>query len=298
MKQHYRAYLLLLLFLIGCLSLSKETADSIRQGAVTLFSPFFTLSAATETSPFSPEEAQKTFLQNVLLQKEIAELRRLIKQEAFLAHERKNSEALVTLLPATVIFRPLNSWNNSLWIAAGEEDNVRMGKQIIGKNSPVILGKAIVGVVDFVGKKESRVRLISDPGLNPSVRIKRGDHLLAKGELRGAVSPITKGKAIALRGTGFNYDFPDEEGPARDLRSGEPLFKDSRYSPLPLVQTKDLLITTGMDGIFPPGLEVGVVQKILPLKEGDYFYELEALPSAGNLNSLSLLFILPAHEIN
>lgn len=38
---------------------------------------------------------------------------------------------------------------------------------------------------------------------------------------------------------------------------------------------------------------VAEVTKVHPLKEGDYFYELEALPVAGNFDDLSLVFVIP-----
>src|SRR5258708_1966782 len=55
-----------------------------------------------------------------------------------------------------------------------EEENQALGNAIIAKNSPVVLGASLVGVVDFVGKKQSRIRLITDSGLSPSVRAVRG----------------------------------------------------------------------------------------------------------------------------
>ena len=64
----------------------------------------------------------------------------------------------------------------------------------------------------------------------------------------------------------------------------------------------DVLVKTGMDGVFPPGFQVATVTRIELLKEGDYFYELEARPIAGPLEELSLVFVLPpmtpldAHE--
>jgi cell shape-determining protein MreC len=95
-----------------------------------------------------------------------------------------------------------------------------------------------------------------------------------------------------LKGTGFNYDFSDEEGSSRDLRSGQSHARPDD-PPIPILKVNDVLATTGMDGIFPPGFEVAVVKKIGLLKEGDYFYELEASPIAGPLDELSLVFVLP-----
>jgi rod shape-determining protein MreC len=48
-----------------------------------------------------------------------------------------------------------------------------------------------------------------------------------------------------------------------------------------------------LDGVFPPGLDVATITKIHPLKEGDYYYELEAKPTAGNMYNLSYVFVIP-----
>ena len=77
-------------------------------------------------------------------------------------------------IPAKVIFREPASWSSTLWINLGERDNEKMGKKIIGINSPVLLGTSIVGVVEYVGGNQSRVRLITDSQLVPSVRVLRG----------------------------------------------------------------------------------------------------------------------------
>ena len=60
-----------------------------------------------------------------------------------------------------------------------------------------------------------------------------------------------------------------------------------------MLKVNDLLVTTGMDGVFPEGLHVATVTKIRPLKEGDYYYQLEAIPTAGNLEEISIVSILP-----
>ncbi|NBU62870.1 MAG: rod shape-determining protein MreC, partial [Chlamydiae bacterium] len=84
-----------------------------------------------------------------------------------------------------------------------------------------------------------------------------------------------------LSGYGFNYDFADSEGGPFDLRTEH------------LIRVGDLLVTTGLDGIFPRGLHVGVVTKIDPLKEGGYAYGLSATPSVHELQYLDNVQILP-----
>lgn len=123
-----------------------------------------------------------------------------------------------------------------------------------------------------------------------------GDYYLAKGELYGSSAPLWRAKRPVLYGVGFNYDTADEEGGARDLRSGE--LVENREKGLPLLQPGDLLVTSGLDGIFPQGLEVGIVAKVNLLREGDCTYDLEAVPVIENLAEIEYVTILPPLENN
>jgi hypothetical protein len=119
------------------------------------------------------------------------------------------------------------------------------------------------------------------------------DYHLAKGELHGTSHPLWRSRAQVLKGVGFNYDFPDREGPARDLRSGEPYGMSRKEGLIPLLKPGDLLVTTGLDGVFPPGFRVALVSTVHVLKEGASTYEIEAVSTAGNLDELTHVFVLP-----
>jgi rod shape-determining protein MreC len=252
-------------------------------------------------------------------------------------------ELQISALPAKVIFREPASWSTTLWINLGEKENQKLGKKIIGKNSPVLVGTSIIGVVEYVDTHQSRVRLITDSHLTPSVRACRGneqnrfllehlealvfalelredlfaspeesamltqhlhrlkktlleqsgDFYLAKGQFHGTSHPLWRSRSKVLKGIGFNYDFSDEEGPARDLRSGEPYDPFRKGEQISLLRAGDLLVTTGLDGIFPPGFRVGVVSEVQTLKEGASSYEINAISTAGNLDLLTHVFVLP-----
>lgn len=254
-------------------------------------------------------------------------------------------ELQVISMPAQVIFREPSSWSSSVWLNVGEEHNKVMGKAIICKNSPVLSGVSLVGIVEYVGERQSRVRLITDSGLRPSVRVVRGkeqnrylmehidalkfalevrhdlfanqdhfkdltqqlnglkisleqqnaDSYLAKGELFGSSSPLWRSRSQVLKGIGFNYDFSDREGVSRDLRSGIVYGKKTSgsNSSLSILHVGDLLVTTGLDGIFPPGLRVAMVSHVGQLKEGASSYDIEAISTAGNFDELAHLFVLP-----
>lgn len=244
-------------------------------------------------------------------------------------------------IPAKVIFREPGNWSNYIWINVGEEDNQRLQETVIAKNSPVLLGNSVVGVIDLISKTQSRVRLITDNRLTIAVRAVRGkeqDHFLleqlnalllslerkqsvcieekeviaalirlknqwlpvekniylAKGELHGTGRPLWRSCGSFLKGTGFNYDFADEEGPSRDLRSGIAYEKGSKLSAIALLHVGDVLLTTGLDGIFPAGLRVAIVSKVHALQEGQCSYNLEAMATAGNFDQLNFVCVLPS----
>ena len=121
--------------------------------------------------------------------------------------------------------------------------------------------------------------------MSPSVRIKRGKALLAKGELSGGALFLGRGSVKLLKGVGFNYDFADNHGGPIDLHSREPA----------IIQSGDLLVTSGLDGIFPEGLKVAIVNSIAPLQEGAFSYDLTARPAAENIMEVRSVLVLPPH---
>jgi len=299
------------------------------------------------TSPETKSELEGLKLENhhlrhqVELLKAQVDLEKLVGEEAELlkqfvhddAYAKRRKAEIFRLIdlytPAVigkVIFRETASWSSSFWINLGEKTNQDLGKTVVAKNSPVVAGTSLLGIIEYVGEYRSRVRLITDATIAPSVRILRGsqqkhviaqqakkliemlecfeemDHpvkkelkelyqklnpsgfteYLAKGELRGMRSSLFRGRHALLQGVGFNYDFEDEEGAAQDLKST-----------IPLVKKGDILVTTGMDGIFPAGLRAGQVAKVFPLSEGATAYELEALSLIENFDDMSYVTVLP-----
>ncbi|MCH9608453.1 MAG: hypothetical protein S4CHLAM45_10280 [Chlamydiales bacterium] len=302
-RKSYKKYLgfvaaLLLLFCLPKLFVEKSRVKSISF-----------VSSLWKKLPLDPSCA-KLEAENHLLRLKIAKLQGV-------------SEECEDVLSARVIYRDPALWMSAFWVDIGEEAGVK-------KNSPVVSGRAVVGVVDYVGKEQSRIRLITDMALKPSVRVARGlpqnaafvQHIdavlrrirepnvvaylekvreelnhdaqtwyLAKGVINGAGSPLWRDRTHSLKGYGFNYDFADDLGPARDLRTGKPLSGEGEG--VSLIRENDLLITTGMDGIFPMGLHVAEVTKVLPLRVGACTYEIEAVPVIKNLDSLQTVFIIP-----
>lgn len=260
------------------------------------------------------------------------------QQEAYQAAVNEASLALAPAIPfrvATVIFQANTPWSNTVWIDIGKQTEALPFR--IEKNCPVVVRDSLVGLVDFVGKKASRVRLLSDPSVRPAVRVVRDDHEtrhlssavfaiqravaqnpallpkpefstalarlldcllqslpephalhLAKGELQGAEYPSSPG---ILRGVGFNYDFEDELGTRRDLRTGQRSIQDQKIL---LIKPGDLLETSGLDGVFPRGLRVATVASVAPLEEGAISYRILASADCAEFPHFDHLTVLPA----
>lgn len=357
-------YLILIGTLLLLLSLPKHVTESLRGSVAAFFSPLwesYTQFKLFSAHKFDPqitvqEELSKSLLENELLKMELSRLNDIFQSELNLQtylkeldsptettvkltqQRRKQLRELLKVemsaIPAKVIYRTPSAWNSTFWINIGSDKGLEM-------NSPVVVGDAIIGVVDYIGARQARVRLITDSALTPAVRVVRGgiqqehfslqveeledyllrhselfetqeqkqlllsvlerlqrqmksskdSQLLAKGEIQGSGAPLWRTSGKTLQGVGFNYDFADEEGEARDLRTGK-REDDWNDKEIPLVETHDLLVTSGMDGVFPPGLKVATVVKVSPLKEGDIAYQLTALPVAKDLDDLSVVYVL------
>ncbi|OGN64253.1 MAG: hypothetical protein A3E80_01110 [Chlamydiae bacterium RIFCSPHIGHO2_12_FULL_49_9] len=355
-------YLILAFFLFCWINLPQSVSDRVRSITVASFTPFWRWSESCfRTGKGESLEIARLQLENQNLRSQIEAVYEWLLSDAKVADQvellkqvvdqqakaketywrsffqrraqdlRFSLEGQMISFPAQVIYRDPSSWSSSLWIKGGEQDNEVLGKVIIGKNSPVLSGGALVGVIDYVGKSQSRVRLITDSGLAPAVRAVRGasqnrelaqqlqgflqrvekrddlfssqndkerlvaslravqekigthweDGYLAKGELHGSSAPFWRSRMPMLQGVGFNFDYPDDEGSL--VKAGA----------VPILKEGDLLVTSGLDGVFPAGLLVGVVAWMGSVKEGAYAYEIKARPCASNLNDLQTLFVLP-----
>ncbi|HAZ15509.1 MAG: hypothetical protein A2Y28_05100 [Chlamydiae bacterium GWC2_50_10] len=371
MRRTLKPFFLLVFFSLSLLSLPEKVTGGLRSLTASAVAPFWKgverkkgrgallqeerLQVENQRLKAEMETLKEWIVSEGRREEELSRLLWLKGQEKEEEGERefykrriKEIEKLIDLqmqaLPARVIYRDPLSWSSSLWLDVGKKTNERLGKEIVAKESPVVMGSSLVGVVEQVEREKCRVRLITDSGLVPSVRAVRGEETsrllteqlkglrltlkleeelkgsseekrelleriervlltkgeekrsayLAKGELFGSSAPLWRSRGNLLQGVGFNYDFGDEEGPARHLRNGQAL--DGSAEKTPLLQVGDLLVTTGFDGIFPPGLHVARVVEIGRLREGASSYELRAKPTAGSLDYLETLFVLPPFQ--
>ena len=335
-RKDYRSYALLLFLIFFFLNVPKSLINSLQESLVKWGSPLWravfdmrTSSARFLTSHLDSSSSESAPEESVFLSGEV----------------ERGKDSLKRFSPsfmARVIYRQPSMWGSFVWIDVGERDS-----PLVQVNSPVLLDRSLVGLVEFVGKKQSRVRLITDSSLVVAVRAVRGSeqkreilHLidqlllelsllkepilssgeekalferlgllkkrleiegatqyLAKGEVSGTNSSLHRSLSFRLKGVGFNYDFEDDKGVARELLSGKPYQDFFKEEGVRLIQQGDLLVTSGMDGLFPEGIPVGIVVKVDPVKEGDASFSIEVCPLSKKIHDLSRVCVLPSLNI-
>ena len=225
-----------------------------------------------------------------------------------------------------IIYRNPTHWNNFFWISCQKNDpNITL-------NSPVLYQNSLIGIVDFVGEKQARVKLITNSALTVSVRALRGknqyydllnhinalvsyntiqSHPLLSKELSKLKNQIIQSKEslYLAKGELFGLSQPLWRGDGKillgrgfncsvedSLSIARELSSDqptNKAKEQPsLILPDDLLITTGFDGIFPEGLAVAKVLTVDPLEEGAYYYSLKAAPIITELDSLSYVEVI------
>ncbi|HCZ12903.1 MAG TPA: rod shape-determining protein MreC [Nitrospiraceae bacterium] len=111
----------------------------------------------------------------------------------------------------------------------------------IKKDMAVITAKGLAGKIYSVKDDSSEVLLLRDPNFSAAVRLQNSRR-------EGVVC-----------GTGYRYSLLKYIPPEEEVEKGEPA------------------VTSGLDGIFPPGLPVGVINYVR--KEGiEFFQDIRVLP--------------------
>ena len=156
---------------------------------------------------------------------ELSEAQRQIEQ----LQQLSDLKAVVSdyeLIPATVLSRSQDSWNNLLTIDVGSQDGVE-------SDYAVITPRGLIGKVQKAGEGTSTVKLLTaEDGLNKvSVKIE--------------VSEDRTADAILQR-----YDSNEQAYVVELLNSGSTITENMR------------VVTSGMGGTFPSGLLVGTVSRV------------------------------------
>lgn len=201
------------------------------------------------------------------IQKLKESISKLREENATLKNQVSSSSANILNLKSTnstkVIFRDPAFWSSSVLVNAGiNSKNVE-----IERNSPVLSNGFLVGLVEEVFDQVSKVRLISDKNLQVSVKRKyatsQDNEDLNVGTLFGISSIKNRYRFKHVEGIFFS----------KELKVG------------------DVLITSGLDGIFPENLPVAQVTDVTYDQE-EVSYPFKATILAPDIKDLKYVTIL------
>ena len=194
--------------------------------------------ASGATSNFFQEiwNFRSTAAENEQLKQRLAELEAQLNNARHAEAENQRLQSLLDLkqqnqiksVPARVIARDPSVWFNTITINRGSTSGIAV-------NMPVVTGGGIVGRVITVSPFASQVMLITDEKAGAGAVVGQLGQSGALGSVRGRA----------------------------DLGVG---VIEMRYvSGLEKVEVNDTVMTTGQDGIYPPGLNVG---RVVDVKNG------------------------------
>ena len=158
----------------------------------------------------------------------------------------------IPVLAAEVLYDAADPYTRKVIIDKGQAQNVALG-------SPVLDESGVLGQVTRVLPLVSEVTLVVDPDLAiPVLNVRTGARSVAYGD------PLAGGGGMELRFMGSNAD----------------------------VQEGDLLTTSGIDGIYPPGLPVARVSRIEHRAESA-FSKIYCVPQALTTGARHVIVIEP-----
>lgn len=150
---------------------------------------------------------------------------------------------------ADVIGYDPSSWQRAVVLDRGAEDNIEQGMAVVS-------GSGLVGQVTSVGRRSSRVLLISDP-------LSGVDAMIQGNRARGIIEGGGDGNCI------WKFVVREEE-----------------------VHVGDRVISSGLDGVYPRGLLIGVVTEVSS-RPDSMFHDIRVKPSVNMDKVESVMIVVP-----
>lgn len=232
MSKSFKKLICVLLCLITLMTISTLSGKSIVSdflSRITLGMQQVSATASKNASSKSYDELQE---ENELLSKEVANLRTQlvdyydIKQEnarLWKYYDFKRDYPQYKILPATVIRRDPNADFYAFIINKGSSDGISTG-------DPVVTEKGLVGWVSAVDTSTARVKTI----LSPDAKV-------------GAVDTVTRDTGIVTGSVAL---------------CDQNLTTMTKISAQNTMKAGDILITSGVSGLYPPSVIIGEVVEI------------------------------------
>jgi len=261
-KKHYVAFGLVTLAAVLVLNLPAPAASRLKTGISAMFLPLFGLAGNIQQLPGKviDDLTPRGQLVNEIdtLRQQNQEL--LVRQQADALLEENNQlrdqlgwqrQQKWKLKLANVVLRDPANWWKTVQIDAGTRDGVHEG-------CPVLTSAGLVGKVSSAGLVRSQVVLLGDPNCRVSALVEDPQRdvgiLSASGPLDNSLAELTY-----LSGTA-------------NLKSGQ------------------LVVSSGMGGVFPGGIPIGQVMDAWPVDFG--LYTQARVKLSANLGALNQVWVV------
>jgi len=243
-RPHYIILGLVILLTVVILKLPSRTAAQLKLAISGLFLPLFGLSGSTQQLA---EKAGNAVVPRAELLRQIEQLQRAnqeLRVHAAAAEEVERENARLRqyfsfakrerwkLKLARVVARDPANWWRTIRINLGNRDGITT-------NSPVLTAEGLVGRVSEVGYAQSQVVLLGDPDCRVSVMIEDTRD-------NGVIAPSTPSP---LDNTLVDLSYLSRTS---TLKAGQKV------------------VTSGLGGIFPPGIPVGQIVDFRTIDYGLY----------------------------
>ena len=189
-------------------------------------------------------ELVRAHRENIVLREKMTHLSLIDAQYEEMAAENRRLKGLLDLkssllfdaIPASVSGRDAQSWTQAVWIDRGIKEGVAPDCPVLaiapGSSEDHPAAAGVIGRILESGSNSSKVLLISDP-----------------------ISSV----AATLPRTG-------EQGLVRGQGSFQAMMED--LDPLASIEPGDQVVTSGIGGVFPEGLPIGELVRIIPSPSG------------------------------
>jgi rod shape-determining protein MreC len=202
--------------------------------------------------------------ENRRLKEEVARLEQTLWMERDVVASYRRLSSVLELaeripgdpIVAEVIGLDASAWFRTITVNRGTAQGVSL-------NAPVIAPGGLVGRVISIGSDVAQIQLLTDRDCSVGA-------LLARTRARGVVAG--SGEQASPTGLTLNY-----------------------VSNLEEVVEGDLIVTSGMDGIYPKGIAIG---RVASVRNGPRLFKLIVVEPAANLDRLEEVFILEAASVS
>jgi rod shape-determining protein MreC len=245
---------------------SQVTTDTghsaLRSLVVALFSPVQRGADATlggiRSAWYGYVDLRGVRAENQQLKEEVARLDQALWMEHDVVASYRRLSSVLELaeripgdpIVAEVVGLDASAWFRTITVNRGTARGVRL-------NAPVIAAGGLVGRVISIGPDVAQIQLVTDRDCSVGA-------LLARTRTRGVVAG--SGEQVSPTGLTLNY-----------------------VSNLEDVVEGDLIVTSGMDGIYPKGIAIG---RVASVRNGPRLFKLVTVEPAARLDRLEEVFIL------